>query len=616
MLKLKKIDYWNFRLLQSTGVALTEGLFFVGGENSDSPGASSNMSGKSTLAVGFVWCLYGTDLSGKRLADNVVNSAETFAYVNAYFEDDNGECITVKRERYNGTPPSGKFANYLYVYKDGNLVKEGSADEIQPYIDSLFGNVNLFLASHVFAFSKATPFAEATDTEQKRLFDLLINAGDLDIALQNSKAKLNETKEILTGYETDILTLDGNKEYLFSRKTEIEESASDNLKELDVLYKKTEQELDGASNALESALGMRTSGLERLSQAQAYLTMVKEGNASKRKISQDSVAVQKSVISESENRLAELEDLKENIPCPFCEQSISGAHLDKLKTAINKTIKTAEKAIVKFEKELTAIEEEIKKATSPVEKIQVELEEKIYPAVTEAEDDYEVLETELYRIDKEISIKKKVSSDEAKKIEDELATIEKGKEIIETKKKKLEIDIDLYSFWVEAFGARGIRAYRLDMITPILNAYAELYSEYLYGDGTVLRYSTQTKTKSGHYRDKFEAALYKKEGDNYVKIETSLSAGQAMRRDIVHTFAMAEIAKELDKKTVSLLILDELFVSIDQQGMSAIIRMLDECMEEDDTVLVIEHSDDLKTSFDRHITVSRFGGTATIEVDR
>lgn len=618
MYSLKRIIYTNFRLLQTADLSLRPGIFFVGGENTDVIGASSNMAGKSTLAVGIVWGLYGTDISGKRLADNVVTAnskRDTTASVCLIFSDNSGAEITITRIRYNGTPPPGQGKNMVELTQPGMAKQSGTADEMQVKIDALFGPVHLFLAAHVFAFSKETPFADSTDTEQKRLFDLLIGAGDLDAALAGAKQAAGDAKEKLINLSVDRETLNGKLEWLESHK---QETAAQSTMDITAL----QQHLSTLTKKAGSLSGLRANAEKAhirakadLQAAESAYRAVESANTKAIRTLQDSVAIQKASLKEAEIRRNSLKAVRGDTPCPFCERPLSDTHLEALKRITEKAITDTGLTLLDLGSKIAELENAIADAAIPVKAAREVIEVHSGPALKHAEDTLASVTSELKIAAAELAAKETAAKQTLDTASGDITKFTAALNTLDAEIIAATNKMNLYQFWVEAFGARGIRAYRLDMITPVLNAYAECYSDYLFGDGTVLRYSTQTKTKTGVYRDQFEAALYRRTPKGYEKIETSLSAGQAMRRDIIHTFSMAELASELGKRTCSLLILDEVFVSIDQQGMTAIIRMLHECLSQSDTVLVIEHSDDLKASFDQFITVKRAGGVSTVLLD-
>jgi DNA repair exonuclease SbcCD ATPase subunit len=167
-------------------------------------------------------------------------------------------------------------------------------------------------------------------------------------------------------------------------------------------------------------------------------------------------------------------------------------------------------------------------------------------------------------------------------------------------------------FWRMAFGPKGIRAYRMEQVVPFLNRRAAFYSNKLFGDGTALRYGTRSQTKKGEWREQFDAALY--QGD--ARLDAGLSAGQSMRRDIVHAFTMAEAAERLAKCPVGLLAFDEVFRTLDAAGVEAVMQLLRAyaASHPQSAVLVIEHNEDLRAGFDRVIEVERNGGVSSVRL--
>jgi DNA repair exonuclease SbcCD ATPase subunit len=235
------------------------------------------------------------------------------------------------------------------------------------------------------------------------------------------------------------------------------------------------------------------------------------------------------------------------------------------------------------------------------------------------------------------SVKKHQSAlDNAKKLLTKLTadlranreSVQQWKSLIASKKKALSIarlklvsqrmqadklrqkDKDL-RFWETAFGPRGIRSYRLDQLTPRMNTIALKYSNDVFGDGTRVEYSTQTQLRSGEMRDNFDVRVIGPDGEK----KDVLSAGQAQRRDLIHTFTMVDLAEELGKRTVDLLVFDEAFRSIDARGTDVVVRLLKEKSKSVKTILVIEHGDEVLGRFDQTLVATRKGGKATFALE-
>lgn len=617
MYTVKHIHYSGFRLLAEATLGILPGVFFVGGENKDSPKASSNMSGKSTLAAGLVWCLYGTDMAGKPVAANVVTIGKKTARVSVTVEQQGGPSVQITRTRYHGTIPTGCGRNMVAIQEAGKPINEGTAEEMQPTLDAMFGNVTLFLAAHVFAFNTGTkPFADATDTEQKRLFDLLIETADLDAALVRAKAKKAGLDALLQKTQGILNTATGRESELREALAELQaQSETDTVlrEELrQALF--VEQETKKRVVAIAGQVGKRVAELDAcIAQSKERTTeyQVRYQNA------RDIAATESGRIADYEKRMRTIGRAAKQAACPTCGKQVTDAEwkaiADGIQQQINEATEKKEKAIQQSAADAQRLtDEQVLRNTKEQERRNAATE------VSAANAAATTAETAAEHARKKLETYTASRQQQETMLTERITEAEKNKQTAEKDIHLIEQEIEVCAFWVEAFGPRGMRAYRLDTITPILNKLAQRYSDALYGDGTTLRYSTQTKTQRGESRDKFEAALYAPvNGDmkRMEKIDSVLSAGQSMRRDIIHTFAMVELAALLGKRSCDILVLDELFVSIDELGMRATMRLLTELNTRVHTILVIEHNDDLRQAFSRTILCTRQNGTTSVIVD-
>ena len=212
------------------------------------------------------------------------------------------------------------------------------------------------------------------------------------------------------------------------------------------------------------------------------------------------------------------------------------------------------------------------------------------------------------------AVELRVALNERRAAEDKLAEYDAGVDISELEKAlrllaaktfKLEWTKQAYEFWRDAFGPKGIKAYRLEKIVPKLNELASKYAHQLFGDGMTVGYTTQTQNKNGKtYREEFSVSLY---DANNVPVDV-VSAGQAMRRDIIHTLALSELASMLGFRRMDLLVFDEVFRSLDAAGVDGVMNILRRLEESTDTLMVIEHDDELESRFDTVLQAERTNG--------
>lgn len=616
------VRYHNFRLLKDAGLTIQPGLFFIGGVNNDVPEASSNMAGKSTLITGLVWALYGTDLSGNRISDNAVTEGQDAAHVTVEFTRPDGTAGTVERWRFNKAVGTGESKNQLAVTLWGESYA-GAAEQVQCHVDALFGPLPLFLAAHVFAHDATSiPFADTPDREQKRIFDLLIGVADLDGALERATAAARQAGIRVAQARDSVVALEARQEERKERTQALTQAAAVPLGVLrDVL--RSDAAYRAAQRAVAASAARPTTADARLDDARKVLRHAELQWAEKRSTLLARKAKLEAARDALERPINAIDRLMnhtmhkptERVQCPTCRCTLhrdqwytvmkdDAAELEKVNTQIAQQAERIDKMTRTQECVFNALRQDIEDAQREAERatyVHSLLVSRQQDALTANREAHTALR--IYRTHQAEAMAEAQEALQAVGVKLAQATEEQA---------TAQAELDRCAFWVEAFGPRGIRAFRLDQITPQLNAIAEGYSGALFGDGTVLRYSTQTKNARGEYRDKFEAALYRKTKSGYTKITAALSAGQGMRRDIIHTFSMVELAAGLGKRSTQLLVLDELFATVDAKGIDAAIAVLHRMTGIAETIFVVEHNEDLRANFPDAITVERTGNTSTI----
>jgi DNA repair exonuclease SbcCD ATPase subunit len=167
------------------------------------------------------------------------------------------------------------------------------------------------------------------------------------------------------------------------------------------------------------------------------------------------------------------------------------------------------------------------------------------------------------------------------------------------------------SFWAEGFGNKGVKSLLLDTVTPILNATANEYLEYLTEGTAKVEFSTQTKLKSGELREKFNVAVDFRFGAGAY---TGTSGGERKRVDMAVLFALGDLAASRARAPIELRLLDEPSESLDSPGIEKLVRLLKEKITpQAKTLLVMTHLDDLKSLFDQRILVVKENGISRIE---
>lgn len=603
MRSLRSVTIQNFRLIQKAHVAFdSPGVYYIGGENTDVPHADSNMSGKTTYLNAITWALYGCDLNGSVITSTAIRNGEAECKVTLAFDDG----VIVSRTRYK-TPKNGLTVR-LYV-RSSNIKKAGRDSEMQRYVDELFGVRDIFLASHVFGYSdSASPFALRSDKEQKRLFDLLIDSDDFDRLCASTTKRIRDCEKKIAEADFSIASLESRRSTLNELLEKEKGFSSKRLfalktKMLDALavYKSAREKSKHADAALKS---YRSKVFERLngklSKKQSELSDALISEFEKR---QD-VGIE---IKSLRSRFEELEALSKSAVarCPLCENQISDEHVSTLLDGVKTALENAKTRAQEISEHIDTLQAAKTRCLAKSSVLEQRLER--FAASNNAlSHDTEVARA-TYR-----AAKKSFENERAGKegrigelsCEISKASLEHASQ---TKARKhLVAYNDLLMYIRNALSPKGIRAYKTEMILPHLNAIADEFSGRLFGDGTHVMYSTQKQLKSGDLAERFDVSIFDPKGE----LVCSPSAGQSMRRDIIHALSMVRLCNDIGKRSVHLLIFDETFRTLDRCGIET-------CIEElhgmsDELIFVAEHDVDLSVAFEHQITARRKAGRTSL----
>ena len=611
MLTLRRITCENFRLLRSVSLDVKPGIFFIRGVNKAVPQASSNMSGKSTLLSAITWALYGVDSAGDTLADSVVSSGETSCRVHLEFEQQSGQRLSIVRDRCN----VGGTRNLVYV---GETSKWGEtlfepADLTRGRISALVGAQDVMLASSIFGYDECyVPFARSGDKAQKRLFDLLVSASDLDAAFERAHLLYEDAERERKTAQHTVAILEAKRSTLLELRNN--DTGHEDVRKAKQLLSVCVSKLRNAAAAANVARHGRTEAhklyVARLGGIDSNIADVRK-KEQKLWAVKGSLNAQRKEITASHDALI-LSDSGSNRQCPVCDAPLSASKrtqlltdrkcklhdLDQQDNACHQTLSDMESSVAVLNRKREALCASEQKLCNEF----LALESAVSLARTNAA----AAKQSLLSVESAETARRTSMLTSLHDVEQALSA--RQQDVLEWERRRT-----ILQFWREAFGPRGIRAYRLDKITPVLNALARSYSHRLFGDGMKLQYSTQTPLKRGGYKEAFDCCLVDKNG---VAVRDGISAGQSMRRDITHAFAMCRLAQSLGARKLNLIAFDELFRTLDARGIERVMELLrEEQQRYSGTIWVVEHNDDLASMFESTITVKRSGGASTVLTD-
>ncbi len=578
-MKLLSLTINSFTPLRFGPVTLPldrQGLVLIEGDNRDSLGWSgSNRAGKSALFESIPWCWWGKmpRYGDRRLGDEPCHPIHG-ADVAVEFRITDDEVFRTRRVKMPGK--SAKFT--VEVSTPGATWKPVTGSALHAYeadMASLLGftydtfRAALFLQASGFTVTTAGFTSQLKLLESVLRFDTLTEAGEraskrssaAASSLAIAKSELASLQREIEGRKTEITRL----ESLDEEKTEL--SLRDELLFIDVDLKE---------------IGLGVEAAERLhAEAKTELRRL-FGLVDKADIKLERFREDKS----------KAEKLMESPTCPVCSAKIRKQHLVGL-------IHEAESSIATEE-----ANREIAATSHDAQLAELEKAENLLDKVKALTRDQAVKERELAAVRQRRSGLAAMIQAARERLDEKLTAAEgKAGEIT-----GLDWIATVAKFWVRGFGSDGLKAEILGAGTPVLNAAAHRYSEIL-TDGDI-------KVEFDPFRSsRVEDLIRIKINGVPVKYETC-SSSERRRVDIIVALSHRALARWRLARPVNVGLADELFDTLDDQGLQRVMAVIQQDMDELSSLFVVSHNAALKAMFPgaRTWLVRRTGGEAKVYV--
>jgi len=569
VLKILNIEAENFMSYKTLQLDLrARGPVLVVGENDDSPVASSNGSGKSSISEAILWTLFGVT-ARKMQADGVIKYDESNCVCKVDVNLD-GETHTITRSRKRGGPDVLLF--------DGQTLGS-SVKETQSVMCERFKIAPVVAVNAIVFGQGLTQFADATDSERGQMLKSLLW---LDIITKAREEARKEARSWNSRKEEKTRSLVSSEAVYAQMKKNLDDwnsmasSLNDSVKE----------EAEAFAHAVDS-------------RPEGAFSLVWESTFLQTRINE----LEKAIVSESTalrflkrdltTLLAEVERIDKLVKCPTCLQEVSGQHKKEVTQTLRENIVTKREELTIGRRHLESLEKELSVLKEEKSAIQLPLSEDVYwRRVTEASQRLKSCIKKMKSFSKHKNQIKHNLTTLKSEIRDCLIEIN----IIATEETKC-------SFWDKGFSDKGIPQLVLGKAVESLNLYAATYSKILLDD-VVPVFSLQRETSTG---DKFGLAVkVEKDGKDVYK---NMSGGEKQRVNLTISFALFDLLRT-QVTPVNLIVLDEVFVNLDKVGVERVYKLVQTLPVE--TILVITHQIELSDLFSETIIVKKKNGTSYI----
>jgi DNA repair exonuclease SbcCD ATPase subunit len=517
-----------------------------------------NGAGKTTISQAITFGLYGK-VEGKKLGD-IPNRINGHAWVRIEFES-NGRIISVER----GLEPS--------IFKlsiDGINYDQSGNSNIQNYLSDELIGIPYYVFNNTISLSinDFKSFIKMSPQDKRAIIDKIFGFNIL-----------NQMREIL---KDEIKNLKSKTDTLNGSILSIEKSIGRSTDEMESLLNEIESERLEKLNLLKSDL-KKIEELQKLHSSKVLEFIDEEKNL------KDLIFETNSNLLEYRSKLNEIKrkiDLYESDICPMCDSHLDGEFHQSKREEI-----TGDKS--KYEDEILNIEESI-----------IALKNNESSLATRKKD----LDEKGRKITEKLShLKSEIETNSSKNVKNEVSALDKIINKLNSDLDDLKDDslrISQKNIWIkkldDILGERGVKQMAIRTILPSLNSEIMELVSMLHMDYQVV------------FDEEFKATIYQMGIE--IPVQT-LSTGEMKKMDFVVLISIMKLMK-LKFTSINLLFLDELFSSVDPDGVSSILKILQKNSKEMGlNIFVINHAPMPHEIFDWKIEIKKTNNFSTMTID-
>lgn len=575
----------------------TPGLVLIEGKNEDEGG--SNGSGKSVIWDAISWALFGVTIRDAK-SDEVVNrlaGKNCLVEVELSFK---GDRYTVRRARKHRD-----HKNSIKLMRGSEDLTAGTDSLTQDKLIDLFGiDFSLFRCTVIFGQEETFNFTNATNKQQKEILSKIMRL-ELDEPLEKSRkcvSKLERDEASYIAEKETLIDRIGRVDISDLSKRESDWQGAQGEARASYLDGKVriEKEVSDLSESVkpkEKFLKVQNDLNEHIGDVDRQWRDRKKALSEIDRV----VAVLKSDIA----RVSALEEV-----CPTCLQSVdvptSKMKLDQMDIDLASELEQYH-TIMAIAGDLESTLSDLAGKKSKLDVMISENDSKLRD-IARLESEIAKIESKVDLLDKEENpFHAMIVKAKEEKAEMEARVIECNSTIEE-----IRDDLKYNRFWIDGFGDGGIKSYVFDIICSRLSAVANRYANVLTGGSVALEFDTQSETKAGEKREKFEVRVV----IGGEKIPYRLfSGGEKRRISLAVDMALSDLMLDyyIGSDPMNIVVYDEQDMYMDADGRKQYMQLLTE-KAKTQRVFVVAHDVEFKGMFDKSWLVTKSGGMSTMEV--
>ena len=553
-MRIKKIEWRNF---SSYGNRTQEIEF--GEEASLYQVVGENGAGKSSISQVITFGLYGK-LEGKKLKD-IPNRINGNAWVRITL-DSNGSEIIVER----GLEPS-----LFRLFVNGIEYDQAGVRSVQEYLSEDILGIPYYVFNNTISLSinDFKSFIKMSSQDKRSIIDKIFGFHVLNQMRDLLKEENRKIKDVM--------------ENLSGRLSSVESTIKNSLNEMENLANQIEKESTSKKEELQKSLetfeGLQEIHNKKSEEFRGIETQI-----------QTEISNTNRMVIESRTKLQEIQKkikLYELDQCPTCQSSLDSEFHHCIKDGL-----ISDQSSVS-----TQLEESNSLLISLKEK-----EKGILSTKKEIMDKGRKIEIKINEIKRDLNSLNQNSTDlQVQSLQRIVDNLQVERQKMETETFKNQERNNWLKTLDEILGEKGVKQMAIRTILPSLNSeILELLSK-MHLDYQVI------------FDEEFNATIY----HMGVEIPTqTLSTGEMKKVDFVVLIAIMKLMK-MKFSSINLLFLDELFSSVDPDGVHSILRILRSvCKELGLNIFVINHAPMPHEIFDWKLEVAKSNNFSSISIDK
>jgi DNA repair exonuclease SbcCD ATPase subunit len=518
-----------------------------------------NGAGKTSISQVIAFGLYGK-VEGKKLGD-IPNRINGHTWVKVEFEN-NGKIVTVER----GLEPS-----IFTLHINGILYDQAGNSNVQDYLTNDLIGIPYYVFNNTISLSinDFKSFIKMSPQDKRAIVDKIFGFHILNQMREVLKGESKKIKDDLILIQGKISTVDSS----------ISESNKEMESLVDEIEKQSKEKITELNGLLDKFLDLQKIHSSRVDE-------FKEEETNLKSISEEStkLLIQTRAAFNDLDRRIKLYELEK---CPSCESDLSGSfhenmkeNLSQEKTKEENKLNECEDALMQIKESESDLKNRKKELTDKGNKIEVKIKE---------------IQGEIKRTE---NLK---SGNELKSLEKIISNLNDSREKLNQDSFKVIDKSNWLKTLDDILGEKGVKQMAIKTILPSLNGEISELLIALNLDYRVV------------FDEEFKASIY----HMGIEIPTqTLSTGEMKKVDFVVLIAIMKLMK-LKFSTINLLFLDELFSSVDPEGVTSILSILKKNSREMGlNIFVINHAQMPHEIFDWKLEVTKTNNFSSVSLDK